>query len=467
MSTSTDFTLAPEDSGLARLGPNAPGSHDVARELLQKNHEKWHMCFDDMDGHNHIPQAVLTTLAMGGNAKDLTRAYDDNEAAQTPMPAVDLKIANGMGDPDVFHENMQIFDSYPNFLVFFKQEIKDMGSWQAVVNKHCFARTPLADFMTAQLFEGLVHPFMTFGLGVEYNLPGLVAEGLAQASSQDTMYVDVFFQRAERLAKKNTLPRKRLVDLYHAARADEGIRTAAQLSDGPWKVRDGILGRAMEPIINVAAQFQVDPTQEAIERATAEIISCAAWTCGGIHKAGKERKLDYFLMHNAASSIFLSVMNSQDWLSIEDKARLVEYMARLHLVWYAGSAAPEVKDENIRDYQPTASKGMDWDTLYQAVNQHHDDGHVATFVRALKNGHDACAPYEQTNGVNGHASAAANGTNGVNGDRSGSDFPVKGDSFLKIAQMCYDSTCSYVDGKKKWVWGAGFDSMWDNVQDAN
>lgn len=457
MATTADFSLLTKNPGLARLSDNPDGSNEIVKELLQKNHEKWHMYFRNVAGHNHIPHAILSTLAMGGGPQDLRRAYDDGEAIQRPMPPLDLTVVKGMRDTETFRKHMQILDQYPNFLEFFKQEIAAMGSWQAVIKKYCFGGTPLADFMLCQLYEGLYHPVIHMGFGVEFNLPNLVAEGLAQAASHDPMYIDVFFQRAETLGKSGTIPRKPLADIYREVRANESIRTAPRLPDGPWKVRDGVLGRAMPDIVRAAAQFQVERTQEDIDRATAEMISCAAWTCGGIHKEGKERKIDFFLMHNVTSSIFFTAFSRQDWLSIEDKARLIEYKARLDLVWYAASAAPEVDDDNIHNYQPTVTKDMDWNQLYQALNRHHDDGHVAKFVRAIRNGQQVCAQYEN---------AAVNGSNGTNGNHVNgvSGFlPVKGDMWFKIAQMCYDSTHMYVDGQKKWVWGAGFDPMWNAV----
>jgi len=475
----TDFQLPSTSLGLARLGPNPDpaGSNEVVRLLLTKNHEKFHMYFRDVAGHNHIPHAVLSTLAMGGTPKHLRRAYDDGTAIQRAMPpTADPSVIAKLSDPVEFSARMQILDEYPNFLAFFKSEIaRHGGDWTAVVNEHvfCSAKKYEKTTMLAQMFEGLYHPLIHFGFGVEFALPGLVAEGLAQAASHDPMYIDEFFHRAEQRAAKGDLPRKPLVELYRMVREDETIRGAARLPDGPWKVRDGVLGRAMEEIVNVAAQFRVDATQEAVDRATAEMINCAAWTCGGVHKQGKARKIDFFLMHNVTSSLFLTVLCHQPWISMEDKVRLVEYKTRLDLVWYAASAAPEVVDENFLEYEPTVTKGWDWHRLYEALNEHHDDGHVAKFVRALKNGEEVCARYEGvvngTNGTNGtNGVNGANGTNGqVNGHGGAADFPVKGESWLRIAQMCYDSTHMFVDGQKKWVWGAGFDPMWKAVADAN
>jgi hypothetical protein len=443
------FQLSPSSLGLARLGPNPAGSLETTQALLQKNHEKWHMYFRNVAGHNHVAHAVLSTLAMGGGPRELHRAYDDGEPIQRAMPARNATTIAEMSDPSKFRENMMILDQYPNFLAFFKQEIgRRDGDWRAVVSEYCFSRTPLADLMLAQQFEGLYHPLIHTCLGVEFELPSIVAEGLAQAASHDPMYIDAFFQKAERLAQSASIERKPLIDLYHQCRENEGIRTAARLPDGPWRVRDGVLGRAMDEIVQVAAQFQVESTERAIEAATAEMISCAAYACAAAHKPGKERKIDFFLMHCVTSSIFISVMIRQRWISLQDKARLVEWKARLDLVWYAASAAPELSEQNLLSYQPTLSKGMDWVQLYQDMNRHHDDGHVAKFLRAIRNGEESSAPLE----IDPIAAAR---------------LPVRGESWLKVAQMCYDSTISYVDPEKKWVWGVGFDRMWNLVPDAS
>jgi hypothetical protein len=268
------FLLHSDSLGLARIEPNPPGSTEAISDLLQKNHEKWHMYFRDVAGHNHIPHAVLTTLAMGGGPQELRRAYDDGEDIQRPMPQLNLQAIKEMSDPAKFRNRMQILDEYPNFLAFFKNEITAKnGNWQAVVSQYCFARTPLADFMLAQLFEGLYHPIIHMGFGIEFELSPLVAEGLAQAASHDPMYIDVFFQKAEQLAQSGTVAPVPLVALYREARISDAIRTAARLPDGPWKVRDGVLGRAMDHIVRLAAQFQVQPTEHDIKRSTAEMIS--------------------------------------------------------------------------------------------------------------------------------------------------------------------------------------------------
>jgi hypothetical protein len=110
---------------------------------------------------------------------------------------------------------------------------------------------------------------------------------------------------------------------------------------------------------------------------------------------------------------------------------------------YAASAAPELRLEWIDGYEPTHSKGFpDWRELYKAVSEAHDDGHVAKFVRAIKNGEEASRKYETGEGSD--------------------DFPVKGDAWFKVAQLAYDSTLG-LGPDDKWIWGAGFDPLWNAV----
>lgn len=441
----SQIKLSADHLGLGRIEETPSGSIEVASELLQKNHEQYHMYYRDVAGHNHIPHSILTVLAMGGGPKELKRAYDDSHEYQRPMPPVDHGVVKELSDPEKFRARMLQLPEYHNFLCFFEQEIQAKG-WRAVVNEYCFSRTPLADLMLAQLFEGLYHPIIHMAYGIEFDQPSIVAEGLAQAATHDPGHVDKFFTRAEQLATSGSVQAKPLEELYAEVHASEKIRSSAWLKDGPLRGQ-GVLLRAMEELAAVAAQFQVAPAD--VERGTAEMISCGAFTSAG-QKAGKTRKIDFFYLHIVTCSIMVDVMMREPWIKPEDKARLLEWKGRLDLVWYAANGAAELRVKDISEYQPTLSKGMDWRSLYKASNEIHDDGHVVKFVRALKNGEDVVKPWEQ----NRHAPS----------------LPVTGDMWFKIAQMCYDGTAtigpeSPHELSKKWVWGAGFDLPWMKVPD--
>ncbi|KAL2156766.1 hypothetical protein VTH82DRAFT_1512 [Thermothelomyces myriococcoides] len=444
--TASRIRLSPEHLGIARLEDVlVPGALEVADEILQKNHEEWHIYFRDIAGHNHIVHSVLTVLAMGGGPDQLRRAYNDGEVVQRPPPILAAESVDSLADPDVFLSRMVKISEYTNFLVFFEGEIDKKG-WPAVVNEYLFTGTSVAEAMFSQLCEGLYHPLIHLGFGVEFHQPGIVAEGLAEAATQDPgLALADFYRRSEEFARSGAVSPKPLVELYKAVRDNTKIRAAARLEDGPRR-SERIIERAVDELVPIACQFQVK--SDNLERALAEVFSCSAFTAAA-QKPGKKPKVDFFHLHFATSALAVDVLLRQDWISAENKARLIEWKARTDLVWYASNGAPEMCAEAIEQYQPTLSKGMGWKELYRAANELHDDGHVVKFMRSLKDGEELVRPFEQ--------------------GPDAADFPVHGDMWLKTAQLCYDSSVGIVDvpfePSKKWVFGAGFDLAWAEVPD--
>lgn len=159
--------LTPENLGLARIDASPSGSIEAVNGFLQENHEKYHMHFRKVAGHSHIPHSVLMVLAMGGGPKELKRAYDDGEIIQQPLPPADQQIIKDLKSPEDLKAAMLQLDQYTNLLYFFEQEIEDKGDWRAVVTEYCFSRTSLAEAMLSQLYDGLFHPMIHLGFGIE------------------------------------------------------------------------------------------------------------------------------------------------------------------------------------------------------------------------------------------------------------------------------------------------------------
>ncbi|KAF1349189.1 hypothetical protein BDV97DRAFT_297171 [Delphinella strobiligena] len=430
--------LTSKHEGYARIDKSPPGCIELLNELLQKNHDQFDMFWREVAGHNHTVHSMLSVYALGGSPEDLQRAYDDDDPHQAPLSAIDNSVIESLSDPDVFLATMYQLDQYGNYLRFFEQQIKAKG-WKAVMIEYVFSRTQAGEAMFAQLFEGAYHPLIHVGFGIEFEQPSIVAEGLAHCATHDSANIKKFFAKAEQLASSESVSPKPLVELYKQVRDTEKIKSAAKMMQGPVRVRDGVVAGALDEIAAVAAQFQVP--SDGLRRGIVEMMSCAAFSCGGAQRPGKSPKIDFFYMHDVTSSIFLIILERQDWISIEDKVRLVEWKGRMDLVWYAASSAPVLDTKWIESYQPTLSKGMYWRDLYKAVNVDHDDGHLAKIVRALKNAEDV----EKLCVGSKH-------------------LPVKGDMWFKIAQMAYDSTVNLpIDAK--WIMGAGFDPLWNSVPD--
>ncbi|KAK8091584.1 Oxidoreductase AflY [Apiospora hydei] len=453
---SSPITLSPDHVGMVRVPNIKSESLQECNRLLQKNHEEYHMFFRDTAGHNHIAHSLLTCLALGASPQELQERYDDGTPIQRPMPEIDSVLLEKLSDPDAFHAALGVVDRYHTFLEFFKRQIA-ARDWRAVIQEYVLARTPVADAMLARMYEGAYHPIIHLGLGIEFEQPSIVAESLAQAAAHDDSHISILFASAEAeagiLYPTHGKP-KPLIDLVHAVRASDVIRTAPRWTDFGNKMRDGVVGRACEEMSSLAAQFQIatnDPAagERELQRRTAEMINVAAFFAGAAQRAGRKRKIDFFYMHAVTSSFFFTVLIRQDWIALADRARLVEWKARLDLAWYAVSGSAALDADVVSGYVGGAgsSDGMGWDELFRALCQEHDDGHAAKFIRALKNGEDVCKRYEE----DGEWAAY---------------FPMKGDMWLRLARMCQDTTKD-MPTDLKWVPFTGFEQPWKRPDLAN
>ncbi|KAH6843306.1 hypothetical protein B0I37DRAFT_384165 [Chaetomium sp. MPI-CAGE-AT-0009] len=405
------------------------------------------MFFRDRAGHNHIAHNLLTILALGANPQDLRDRYDDGVPIQRPMPEVDHALLDKLADAETFHSAMGEVSRYHTFLEFFKREIAANG-WQEVVQKYAFARTKVADTMLARLYEGAFHPIIHLGLGVEFQQPSIVAEALAQAASHDSSDIDKLLQNAEQEAAiiYPTAKPKPLIQLIHEVRANETIRKAPQWSDFGNKMRDGVIGRAGEDMSALASQFRIRNDEKELKRRTAEMISTCAYFAGASQREGRKRKIDFFYMHDVTASIFVSVLARQDWISLEDRVRIVEWKARPDLAWYAVSGSAPLVGDSISAYSDPESDGLGWEELFRDVIKEHDDGHAPKFIRALKHGEDVAREFEE-----GEWEAY---------------FPMKGDMWLKLARLCQDTTKGRPTDLK-WIPFTGFEQPWKRPDLAN
>ena len=419
-----------------------PSTLEVCNRLLQQNHETYHMFFRDTAGHNHIVHSLLTILDLGAGPKELQDRYADGEEIQRPIPKIDQALLERLSDHDVFYKTIGEITQYHTFLAFFKREIDSKG-WKDVVQEYVFARTQTADKILSRMYEGAYHPIIHLGLGVEFQQPAIIAEALAQAASHDDSHIGKLFRSAEAeaaCAYPIRVKPKSLLTLIHEVRANEAIRTAPKWTDLGYKMRDGIIGRALESMSSLTAQFRIRPnSEEDLERRTAEMINVSAFMSGAAQRQGRPRKIDFFYMHTVTSSIFFTVLTRQSWIRLEDRIRLVEWKARLDLAWYAVSGSAALDADAIATYSSPESDGMGWQDLFRAVCQEPDDGHAAKFIRALKNGEDVCKKWEQ--------------------EEDETQFPLRGNMWLRLARMCQDTT-SAMEIDLKWIFFTGFEQPW-------
>jgi len=253
-----------------------------------------------------------------------------------------------------------------------------------------------------------------------------------------------FFHGAEEAAsklKEKQQKSKTLVKLLDEIQADSALSTAPQWSDGN-KIRDGILARQPEKMIHYASQYFILPTDD-LEEKVAEMTNACVYFTGGAQRPSKVVKYDFYYMHCVNSSIFFSAFMKQEWLSRENKVRILEWKGRNDLAMYASRRSPKILLDEIVNYEPkepvSGGPEKDWEALFKRVKDFDDDGHAAKLLRALAHGKQICKKYE-----------------------GGEEYRIKGDMWEKLGHMAIDSV--QADGAH-WVRSAGFDEAWEDVPD--
>ncbi|KIV86432.1 hypothetical protein PV11_02044 [Exophiala sideris] len=433
MATAAHIELNPAQAGVYHLPNISSESSKIGSQLLQENHDRYHMFFNRSGFHNHIAHHLLTIYALGATPEEIQHGFDINKEYQRPQYPVEKQNVQEMSDPTKFKNFLGKEQYFHDYEIFFRKEIEEKG-WETVLNEHVFAREDHAESMLVRMFAGFLHPLIHLGFGVEFKQPAIIVEALAQAAIHDG-WTGKFLDAAEKAARE-TSQSKSLVQLIHECRKDEKLVNSPKSDDGN-KLRDGVLVRAPDKMIALASQWRVSPDE--LQQKTAEMINAAVYFAAAAQRPDKQVKFDFFYMHCVNCSIFFSAFMDEPWLSVENKCRLLEWKGRLDLAMYVSRGSPELLIDEIKNYSPQHAKDG-WEEVARRVDRMEDDGHASKLVRAIANGHQACKPYES---------------------ESDDVFPIKRDDmWLNLVHMAIDSVEA---GGPHWVRNCGFAEAWEKV----
>ncbi|RDW88323.1 hypothetical protein BP6252_00355 [Coleophoma cylindrospora] len=436
MATPYKVQLSVEDTGAVKFQQPTTESAAKASDLLQKNHDNYHIFFRKDGFHNHITHGLLTLYGLGAPASVLQRHYDTNASYQRPPGKVEEQIIQDMSDPDNFKKYLGKEKYYHDFLIFFEKEMEKKG-WQDVVNEYVFAGDARADDMLVRMYAGFLHPLIHLGFGVEFNQPAIVAEALAQAAVHDAWIGDLLLA-TEQASKAQGPTDKTLPDLLSDIRKDKKLSEAARWEDAN-KVRDGVLQRAPQEMIKHAAQWSVSSTT--LEEKTAEMINASVYFTAGAQHPPKQVKFDFYYMHCVNCSVFFPTFNAQTWLSSKAKVRLLTWKGYLDLAMYASRRSPELLIEEIVGFVPKdlEAGSSSWTGVFRRLFDFDDDGHAIKLGRAVRNGQVVCQKFEDEEWCK-----------------------IKDWQWEKIGNMVVDSV---EDTGQNWVRSAGFEEAWEGFED--
>ncbi|KAG6907554.1 hypothetical protein DXG01_008436, partial [Tephrocybe rancida] len=171
-------------SGAPRTWPGiTPQSTDTIQRIIKDNHEKWHVFFmRDYRPHNHSVHYTLALWALGADDETINAAYNTGREYLLPRfnPPGRITAKN-------FNEHLGDDEYYGAYIDYFTEVVKKQGTTDAV-EEYVFSQQ--ANFiagkkdveqpeMLNRFMDGIMHSMINVGNGLEFGVPGLVAEGLA------------------------------------------------------------------------------------------------------------------------------------------------------------------------------------------------------------------------------------------------------------------------------------------------
>ncbi|KAJ7259284.1 hypothetical protein C8J57DRAFT_1339972 [Mycena rebaudengoi] len=381
-----------------RLPGVSPASTTVVRGYLQRDYEIHDAFFSVGGGHNHTPFHMLTEYALGASPAHIEAIWKvhltiEKPAFASPGPVTAATFADHLGERPY----------YQAYLKFFSEEVLKKNDTAATLEEWLFSSKANFDGKAPQmlnrLLAGILHPMLYVGYGVEFAIPGLVAEGLAQAC------VHQLGNTLKILPQKmfSTQPSRQ----DHAFSIASRILDDDRFDDLPLMSLDDALAKFGDAIYEYAALWTVDGANaKEVENKVQELcfLNVMIYAVGG-WLDGSLREAEFTIMHLVTSSLRLCSLVAVITSPTSKSLFLRAYFARSLGHWISRGRRPL----NVRSFfssratlspsvpgpvptpyasafplasSPLAITPNPWTQIIQSALVHPDD-HLCKVIRAL------------------------------------------------------------------------------------
>lgn len=174
----TQFDMTTQSTDVYKGPTLLQDSADLLNKLLKANQLDNHVYFSETDGfHNHRAHHLLAAYALGSTPEDLQLAIDTMEETQRPRFQIDASRVNAMYNGGDFRSMLGDDRYYQDYTAFFWQKFKKDG-WKNTLVEYLFSGSSIAEDLFVRLYADIWHNLILVGHGVEFEQPGIVAEGL-------------------------------------------------------------------------------------------------------------------------------------------------------------------------------------------------------------------------------------------------------------------------------------------------
>ncbi|KAF8621959.1 hypothetical protein AX15_007389 [Amanita polypyramis BW_CC] len=364
---------------------------------------------------------------------------------------------------------------YKAYLDFFTKVVQEQGT-SAVVHEYVFAfdsnfsHDGTDPAMLSRLLAAAFHPMILLGSGLEFGMPGLVAEGLAQAAvhkdESGDLLAPIFFkhcfedvgvtsqtgagtekgQHSTFASRLDTLmhrlhisrPRQKGGNVHALtvmSRVLKDERFSGVKEAGLYEVYPNVAKRFNESLRDYAGQWSINMKLGALVQNRKEVedkLEELAWAYTIMYGLSGWRRnqpfnADFFLSCIIASAIFLPSFLAK--LDVPSQALLLRAHFAAALTWWVGKGRPNVDIDGFMSNPPSelsTNPSNPFDTILQSAIVH-DESHVSEFQRVM-------AHWSRLYGL-GRAKEQK-----LSATELGDSDMLDGTLFIRVAEMTMDRT---------------------------
>ncbi|ORY98912.1 hypothetical protein BCR43DRAFT_471384 [Syncephalastrum racemosum] len=365
----------------------SPASRKLAEDLLLKNHREHNIFFNEKGFHNHLTHHFLAAYSWGASPQRLQQIYDSHASYQRQMPPLlkhELTRSN-------FQSDLGKREAYASYLRLFSNEIENNGMIPTI------RRYVFSGDMLSRTLGGAFHPIIHLGYAVEFDLPGLAAEGLAMAtctearfsqipklqSAQDykipapaanaastarDMMSQVTNEFASRVGFGNKDEKPKPIekddvgfDLQKALESNPILKLANAIRED--KELDGIVTYdnpnkfdatiqsevATKKVKEAAGKWTIQENPAGVQQGLKDLYTAAMMMLGASGIRGGDIKFDFFLMH-ALTSIH-AIHTLLPHLTPREGVLLLQGHAIATLTYFISRGRPQLRVDEVLNYR--------------------------------------------------------------------------------------------------------------------
>ncbi|EAU83612.2 hypothetical protein CC1G_07985 [Coprinopsis cinerea okayama7 len=415
-------------------------------EILKDNHARWHIFFNDASFHNHTAHTVLALWSLGASEKLLKASYDITQQYQRPISDSPHEITT-----ENWKDHLGDSGFYKAYLTFFTAELERLGAHRllevyifsveanfpenpvqgSAVSNEINGTTGLKDEkgcgapveMLNRFLDSIMHPLIHAGYGLEFNIPVMLVEGVAQAmlhkpSSSILIPRELFFplsatrdeSSSQSVSLNGTTGGPHALSILARLMKDpsfNGFRPSSDMKMYAETMKkfgaqiktygDAWLGSTPRPLSDVEAE------EKAKELILLVTFIYGVLGAGGLYRDGlkaeerdrKKYNADFFFAHFVTSAYFIPTFLAHLPSDTGSHARYLLLRSYLSVIlgWYVGRGRPTTSPAHIKAFFSDASgltpskrfegSRSPWEAVLKSA-MYHPDEHVPKLQRTLK-----------------------------------------------------------------------------------